>query len=93
VSPLIYPAHVPYFSPKYRAAVNPANPEWQAKRERAFRFWGRRCWWCESRGPLEVHHAFGYKRLGHENRFELVPLCLRAITGLPRGAGRVDGGK
>ena len=63
----------PQFSPRYLSYMR--SPAWYQKREQAFRFWGRNCLLCGSWKRVEGHHALGYKRLGREWFFEIVPLC------------------
>lgn len=50
------------------------SPEWQKKRQKAFRFHGKRCSICGSTNSLDVHHVT-YKRLYREPMTDLTILC------------------
>lgn len=54
---------------------------WHWRMHRRLKFWvyGRRCRECgETRGPIQLHHAHGYKCLWHERvigKYDTVILC------------------
>lgn len=52
------------------------SPDWKAKREEAFLFYGRKCQACEKTKTLHVHHA-DYEKLGYEPMSDLRILCGR----------------
>jgi hypothetical protein len=56
----------------YEATMRSAG--WRRTRARTIRRQGRRCAWCRTRGPLEVHHLH-YQTLGRERPEDVVALC------------------
>lgn len=47
---------------------------WNAKRIEAFRHYGNRCYYCDRRKNLHIHHL-NYKNLGDENIKDLRVVC------------------
>ena len=52
-----------------------ASDRWRGVRVEAIRRAGYRCESCGRGGRLDVHHAYGYRNLGHEDPSELQALC------------------
>ena len=61
------------------------SPAWANKRQKAFNYYGKKCYACKSRrGPLHIHHLT-YVRFGNEAMRDLRPLCMpchREVTAL-----------
>lgn len=51
------------------------SPRWRAKRQQAFKFYGKKCYACRQRKRVMHVHHLTYARLGHEQMSDLMVLC------------------
>lgn len=65
---------------QYEAVL--ASQRWRALRAEVIRRSGYSCACCGRGGPLDVHHADGYRNLGREQPEELQALCRHCHTAL-----------
>ena len=62
-----------FITQSYRDYIK--SPRWAAKRQEAFRYYGKKCKACGKwKKTLTVHHL-DYKRLGNEPMYDLMILC------------------
>jgi hypothetical protein len=77
-------------SGQYEAVL--ASERWRALRAEVIRRAGYRCACCSRGGPLDVHHAHGYRNLGKERPEELQALCHDCHTALHASRPWVNAG-
>src|SRR6266851_864525 len=76
-------------SAQYTAYIE--SEHWRVLRAEVLRRAGHQCLACGRRGPLDVHHAYGYRNLGRERPEELQAVC-RSCHDAVHGRGRWNDG-